>query len=64
MSSARPVSKAATAEPLLGAHVRLHSTGATAVVIGYSPERDRVLVRREDTGEVTRCVRAQLVLVR
>jgi hypothetical protein len=51
MSSVRPVPKPATAEPpRLGAHVRLHSSGATD-----SPERDRVLVRREDTGEVTRC---------
>jgi hypothetical protein len=57
----------ATVQPLLfGAHVRLHSGEATGVVIGISRESDRVIisVRWNDTGEVTRCLRAKLVLVR
>ena len=56
---------AATAQPLLiGAHVRLHSSEPTGVVIGYSRERDRLLVRWFDTGEVTSCLRAKLAPVR
>jgi len=70
MSSVRPVPNPAshsttTAKPLLiGAHVRLHSSEPTGVVIGYSRERDRLLVRLFDTGEVTSCLRAKLAPVR
>jgi hypothetical protein len=67
MSSVRPVPKPAKrpAQPLLlGAHVRLHSREATGVVIGNSPDSDRVRVRWHDTGEVTHCLRAKLVPVR
>ena len=49
---------------LLGARVRFHSREATGVVIGYSPESDRVRVRWDDTGEIAHCFRASLVLVR
>jgi hypothetical protein len=68
MSSVRPVPKPAkrpAAQPLLlGAHVRLHSREATGVMIGNSPDTDRVRVRWDDTGKVTRCLRAKLVPVR
>jgi hypothetical protein len=69
MSSVRrvpgPAQPTATAKPLLlGAHVRLPSSGATGVVIGYPPERDRVFVRWDDSGEVTRCLKAKLVPMR
>jgi hypothetical protein len=69
MSSVRPITNpanhpTATAQPLLlGAYVHLHMSPATGVVIGYSPERDRVLVRWDDSGEVTRCLRAKLAPV-
>jgi hypothetical protein len=53
------------AQPLLiGAHVRLHSSAATGVVIGYGPERDRVLVRWNESGEVTSCLRRKLTPLR
>jgi hypothetical protein len=56
---------AATAQPLLlGAHVRLHSSEATGVIIANSIDSDRVRVRWDDTGEVTHCLRAKLVPVR
>jgi hypothetical protein len=70
MSSVRPVPKpakrpAATAQPLLlGAHVRLHSSEATGVIIANSIDSDRVRVRWDDTGEVTHCLRAKLMPVR
>jgi hypothetical protein len=55
----------ATAQPLLlGAHVHLHSDAATGVVIGYSPERDCVLVRWNESGKVTRCLRSKLAPLR
>jgi hypothetical protein len=50
-----------TSQPLLiGVHVRLHSGAATGVVIGYSPNRDSVLVRWDESGKVTRCLRSKL----
>jgi hypothetical protein len=71
MFSARPPKPAkpslrkrpdATAQPLLlGTAVRLHGKGATGVVIGNSADIDRVRVRWDDTGEVTNCLRANLV---
>jgi hypothetical protein len=70
MSTVRPVPKlakhpaATTRRLLLGAHVRLHSSEATGVVIGYGPERDGVLVRWNESGEVTRCLRSKLAPLR
>jgi len=70
MSSVRPIPEppkrsATTAQPLLlGARVRLQSREATGVIIGNSRESNRVRVRWDDTGEVTRCLRANLVPVR
>jgi hypothetical protein len=56
---------AATAQPLLiGAHVRLHMSPATGVVIGCSPNRDSVLVRWDESGKVTRCLRSKLAPLR
>jgi hypothetical protein len=56
----------ATAQPfLIGAHVRLHTSPATGVVIGYySPNRDSVLVRWDESGEVTRCLTSKLAPLR
>jgi len=70
MSSVRPVPKPAKRHAaiarslLLGAHVRLHSREKTGVIIGKSVDRDRVRVRWDGTGKVTRCLRAKLVPVR
>ena len=51
----------ATAQPLrLGAAVRLRGRGVTSVVIGNSPDIDRVRVRWDGTDEVTHCLRASL----
>jgi hypothetical protein len=70
MSSVHPVPKLAKrprrkgAPLLLGARVRFHSREATGVIIGNSLDTDRVRVRWDDTGEVSHCLRANLVLVR
>jgi hypothetical protein len=70
MSSVRPMPKPAKrlrrnrAPLLLGARVGLHSREATGVVIGNSPDRDRVRARWDDTGEVRRCLRANLMPLR
>jgi hypothetical protein len=37
----------------LGAHVRLRRRQATGVVVGYSPDFDRVQVQWDDTRAVT-----------
>ena len=51
----------ATAQPLpFGATVRLRGRDPTGVVIGNSPDVDRVRVQWDDTGEVTHCVRTSL----
>jgi hypothetical protein len=56
--------RAATAQPLLlGACVRFHSKDMTGIVVG-SVDSSRVRVRWDDTGEVTTCLRAKLMLVR
>jgi hypothetical protein len=70
MYSVRPTSKralpspndpVATAQPPpLGAAVRLRRRDATGVVVGNSPDIDRVRVQWDDTGEVTHCVRTNL----
>jgi len=39
-------------------------TPATGVVIGYSPNRDSVLVRWDESGEVTRCLKSKLAPLR
>jgi hypothetical protein len=58
--SAQPL-RHATAQPLrLGAAVRLRGRGVTGVVIGNSPDIDRVRVRWDDTDEVAHCLRASL----
>ena len=67
MSSVPPITnpanhRTATAQPLLlGAYVHLHMSPATGVVIGYSPEHDRVLVRWDDSGEVDPLPQSQAV---
>jgi hypothetical protein len=51
---------------LIGAYVRLRRGQhgqATGVVIGNSPDIDRVQVQWEDTGEITHCLKANLELV-
>jgi hypothetical protein len=48
---------------LLGACVRFYSKDVTGIVVG-SVDSSRVLVRWDDTGKVTTCLRAKLVLVR
>jgi hypothetical protein len=56
-----PNDPVATVPPLpLGAAVRLRGRDATGVVVGNSPDRDRVCVQWDDTGEVTHCVRTSL----
>jgi hypothetical protein len=44
--------------------VRLRGRKAAGVIIGDSPEIDRVRVRWDDTEEVTHCLKANLVLAR
>jgi hypothetical protein len=56
---------APTAQPLLiGAHVRVHMSRETGVVIGYGPDRERVLVRWNESGEMTQCLRSKLAPLR
>jgi hypothetical protein len=56
---------APTTQPLLiGAHVRVHTSRETGVVIGYGPNRDRVLVRWNESGEVALCLRSKLAPLR
>jgi hypothetical protein len=69
MSSVRPTRPSlpnhSAAQPLLvGATIRLRGRGATGVIIGNSSDKDRVRVRWEDTGDVTHCLKANLVLAR
>jgi hypothetical protein len=63
--SAKPTVQrsAPTAQPLLlGTAVRLRGKEATTgVIIAYASDSDRVRVRWDDTGEVTHCLRANLV---
>jgi hypothetical protein len=44
----------------VGAKVRLRQRQTTGVVIGYSPQRNRVRVRWDDTGEVAHILIANL----
>jgi hypothetical protein len=44
----------------LGAQVRLRERHATGIVIGYSPDIDRVRVQWDDTEEVTHILIANL----
>jgi hypothetical protein len=54
-----------TAQPLpLGATVRLRGRDATGVIIGNSPDIERVRVQWDDTGEVTHCLCTRLVPAR
>jgi hypothetical protein len=54
---------ATTAQPLLlGTAVRRRGKEATTgVIIAYASDSDRVRVRWDDTGNVTHCLRANLV---
>jgi hypothetical protein len=59
LPTAKPSKRAAgiAEQLLLGAHVRLHSGAATGVIIARSSiEVDHVIVRWDDTGEVTNCL--------
>jgi hypothetical protein len=44
----------------VGAQVRQRQRQTTGVVIGYSPDRDRVRVKWDDSGEVTHILTANL----
>jgi hypothetical protein len=48
----------------LGAAVSLRRREATAIVVGYTTNIDRVQVLWDDTGEVTHCLKANLDLTR